>query len=365
MERHAQKDREAGGEGLGVLVTRKRCWRDEDGNITTKRPASSVAAVGKALEAQRRRRCDSSDESGSGSGGDNIGGPTSPSYSSRSSSHARKDDLNAHNVPETQDSLRKSHYQVQLGAQLRSISDGSLITPTPPSQLEYQPGLAIQGVASSVVGETHSSRQITFDDLSSIDTAQSFDTSLIALNNYNWLFAELRTPENSQDVRVPFDQSSVTNLSQVDENTPMESVYGDDETLPSLVSEYQFPHFEGNSLSQRQHKTHFIHQNPHGPEQHLDQRPAGVIPEQQIYFLNNHTNTISPVFGNISSDTIDIDTIQETRQIFKVFENTYPQQHIHKTTSQVHYHYGPPSSPETYCTSSVSPRIYRPLTPRN
>ncbi|KAJ8060839.1 hypothetical protein OCU04_009923 [Sclerotinia nivalis] len=40
MNRHKEKDDEAGGEGLGVLATRKRLWRDADGNIVaTRRPS--------------------------------------------------------------------------------------------------------------------------------------------------------------------------------------------------------------------------------------------------------------------------------------------------------------------------------------
>ena len=38
MVRHREKDDAAGGEGLGVVETRKRMWRDANGNITTKRP---------------------------------------------------------------------------------------------------------------------------------------------------------------------------------------------------------------------------------------------------------------------------------------------------------------------------------------
>lgn len=38
MARHKQKDNEAGGYGLGVVETRKRMWRDADGNIVTRRP---------------------------------------------------------------------------------------------------------------------------------------------------------------------------------------------------------------------------------------------------------------------------------------------------------------------------------------
>ena len=37
--RHKQKDEEAGGVGLGVVETRKRLWRDADGNIVHKRPS--------------------------------------------------------------------------------------------------------------------------------------------------------------------------------------------------------------------------------------------------------------------------------------------------------------------------------------
>jgi hypothetical protein len=40
MTRHKEKDDEAGGEGLGVLATRKRLWRDADGNIVNARRPS-------------------------------------------------------------------------------------------------------------------------------------------------------------------------------------------------------------------------------------------------------------------------------------------------------------------------------------
>lgn len=46
MQRHKQKDEEAGGEGLGIVCTRKRLWRDADGNIVTKRPKSSLRPDG-------------------------------------------------------------------------------------------------------------------------------------------------------------------------------------------------------------------------------------------------------------------------------------------------------------------------------
>lgn len=41
MDRHRQRDEEAGGEGMGVVETRKRLWEDEDGNVVKKRPLTT------------------------------------------------------------------------------------------------------------------------------------------------------------------------------------------------------------------------------------------------------------------------------------------------------------------------------------
>lgn len=47
MARHKEKDDEAGGEGLGVLATRKRLWRDSDGNIVNaRRPSYTLSQDG-------------------------------------------------------------------------------------------------------------------------------------------------------------------------------------------------------------------------------------------------------------------------------------------------------------------------------
>jgi hypothetical protein len=43
MARHRQRDQEAGGEGFGVVETRKKLWKDADGNIVRKRPAQGEA----------------------------------------------------------------------------------------------------------------------------------------------------------------------------------------------------------------------------------------------------------------------------------------------------------------------------------
>jgi hypothetical protein len=53
MARHKEKDDEAGGEGLGVLATRKRLWRDADGNIVNARRPSYTQEGAKRRQMSR------------------------------------------------------------------------------------------------------------------------------------------------------------------------------------------------------------------------------------------------------------------------------------------------------------------------
>jgi len=53
MARHKEKDDEAGGEGLGVLATRKRLWRDSNGQIVNARRPSYTPEGSKRRQAGR------------------------------------------------------------------------------------------------------------------------------------------------------------------------------------------------------------------------------------------------------------------------------------------------------------------------
>jgi len=53
MARHKEKDDEAGGEGLGVLATRKRLWRDANGNIVNARRPSCTQEGAKRRQTNR------------------------------------------------------------------------------------------------------------------------------------------------------------------------------------------------------------------------------------------------------------------------------------------------------------------------
>ena len=56
MARHKEKDDEAGGEGLGILATRKRLWRDVDGNIVNARRPSYTQEGSKRRQITRADR---------------------------------------------------------------------------------------------------------------------------------------------------------------------------------------------------------------------------------------------------------------------------------------------------------------------
>lgn len=56
MARHKEKDDEAGGPGLGVLATRKRLWRDSDGNIVNSRRPSYTQESAKRRQLSRSER---------------------------------------------------------------------------------------------------------------------------------------------------------------------------------------------------------------------------------------------------------------------------------------------------------------------
>ncbi|RKF63315.1 putative krueppel c2h2-type zinc finger protein [Golovinomyces cichoracearum] len=56
MARHKEKDDEAGGEGLGVLATRKRLWRDAEGNIVNARRPSYTQDGTKRRQSRRQEK---------------------------------------------------------------------------------------------------------------------------------------------------------------------------------------------------------------------------------------------------------------------------------------------------------------------
>ncbi|RDW77699.1 hypothetical protein BP6252_05752 [Coleophoma cylindrospora] len=171
LARHRQKDEEAGGEGLGVMETRKRMWRDADGNIVTKKPTLPHHAV-----AQQRR------ESGSkASAGPNANyemsqnfEPLSPprsTLSSNSTSRMQQPHISTPTVPISDE---------------RWASDGlPAFRNDAPDMCDF---LANSSWGSQQGQPTVAMNNVPYDDMFNPDTASSFNMPFTTMNNYNWLF---------------------------------------------------------------------------------------------------------------------------------------------------------------------------------
>lgn len=339
MERHAQRDKEAGGEGLGVLVTRKRCWRDENGNISTKRPASSVAAVGKALEARRQRQGDSSDEGGSGSGMED--------YSSGSSGRNRRCS-NIHDEPVVGGvGFEQSQNDLQLEVHQNIPSDGFLVTSASPTQQEYHLGPTIPDVTVPAVDEILASCQADFDNIFGADITQSFTMPFTTLNDYNWLFDELRTQENGQEnLGASLDQDLAVDTPQLDTGICIEPIYSSNNQLPSTqTNEHEFLNFEV------QQQLQFNHQDPQSLERQLEQSSAETTLSPDVYYLSNRIHAISPAHCNPCTSNANTNTTR--RRSSRILENSHSQ-YIHITTPPIQYSNISPYSSEPHCAPSTA-----------
>ncbi|KAI1463007.1 fungal-specific transcription factor domain-containing protein [Daldinia caldariorum] len=156
MNRHKQKDEEAGGAGVGTLNTRKRMWKDHDGRIVQKKPV------------EQNTSCGSSSSSSVGvSFVSQAEGPISPPVSTHNSDHQSEND------PATNTAFAHGHnllsdYEL-LNGQLGSHADsGYWIAPE-----TLQPPFF----------------DINYDEVFQPDTASSFNMPYTTQVNYDWLFS--------------------------------------------------------------------------------------------------------------------------------------------------------------------------------
>ncbi|TGO13871.1 hypothetical protein BTUL_0062g00450 [Botrytis tulipae] len=131
MNRHKEKDDEAGGEGLGVLATRKRLWRDADGNVVATRRPSYVQEGTKrrqtTTKADRKMKVSIQSDSQDQVGSHQLLSPpmNTPTIRSRSPSAIVAD--NGRSYPEAEGHQRfESHHPVPWNGMTASI-------PSPPT----------------------------------------------------------------------------------------------------------------------------------------------------------------------------------------------------------------------------------------
>ncbi|KAL7629779.1 hypothetical protein AAE478_001302 [Parahypoxylon ruwenzoriense] len=156
MNRHKQRDEEAGGEGIGTLNTRKRMWKDHNGQIVQKRPIEHPPHSDHGLTASLLPRLEE---------------PISPPVSSHNS------DPQSENGPVhtafTNDHDILSDYSLSAG---QFDSQGPSAYWIPPD-------------ASQPRGITPTYFDINYDDVFEPDTASSFNMPYTTQVNYDWLFS--------------------------------------------------------------------------------------------------------------------------------------------------------------------------------
>lgn len=204
MERHAQKDKLAGGEGLGILVTRKRCWRDKNGNITTKRPEASLASLPKPSTSPKSQKGKTREEGGSGS--DKAGNissrgayatttkSVSPSYSAAPSVR-REHNSGGHACSGSALAATATEIEVGVFDQLQSqqleftepgmFGGEDFQLPSPPPPQTYQLDPLLSGVAPSAAEATIPNFQAELEAFS-LDPAPSFTVPFTTMGGYAW-----------------------------------------------------------------------------------------------------------------------------------------------------------------------------------
>ncbi|KAH8895653.1 hypothetical protein GQ53DRAFT_792267 [Thozetella sp. PMI_491] len=217
MNRHRQKDQEAGGEGYGVLDTRKRAWKAPDGTLVEKRPHPSDRA--KASRGLSEGSASSNRSSGPQAVPQNQNQKSIQSL--QISTHI---ELPTSPISDTGSDKRRSSSQqhdIEIDVSLVESSQANN-TQVSPFMLG-QPGLAVSynetwidpSIASLPQIGLSDAWQLSYEQPFQPDTASSFNMPYTTALDYNWLFDMNGATQNRDrnDIREPggfpqvFDQS--------------------------------------------------------------------------------------------------------------------------------------------------------------
>ncbi|KAI1860064.1 hypothetical protein JX265_009988 [Neoarthrinium moseri] len=178
LNRHRQRDEEAGGAGHGVLNTRKRLWKAPDGSVVQNRPLVDVSEDCRSPKPPSDQGRSESEESGP-HGNIHVNHPISPPTSEDHSDLAPHQDF--------QDDQYASSY-MPLDGSSWSFTGAESLDPTlninPDDSFFLDPGLFPPPASAS---SSQQSSQL-YDDFFQPDTASSFNMPYTTAANYNWLF---------------------------------------------------------------------------------------------------------------------------------------------------------------------------------
>ncbi|KAK8236441.1 fungal-specific transcription factor domain-containing protein, partial [Phyllosticta capitalensis] len=214
MQRHRQKDEEAGGEGHGILNTRKRMWKDVDGKIVTKRPNLGTSSQQGSPEIrQESPNAAASIEDDAREFGIEI--PISPPISSTNSNPSETYERRASHAT-TATELASDDWVFPPLALSPGHESPELYqdTETLPQETERFWGSS-EGI-SSTTGISKPFDDVPYDDIFNPDTASSFNMPFTTMSNYNWLFdLDLAT---QQSLSTPPDLFAPTHVHQAPES---------------------------------------------------------------------------------------------------------------------------------------------------
>ncbi|KIX06269.1 uncharacterized protein Z518_04244 [Rhinocladiella mackenziei CBS 650.93] len=208
LARHRQKDEEAGGEGLGVVETRKKLWRDANGNIVSKRPAQSEVGS-PAIKKQITDLAPQVQTAGGNGYHPRTGQHSEPLSPPRSMLSAESFERFSHQLPE----LPESHDFIEPASG--------------PDMFDFLANSSWGSQSSQAVNMQHDA---PFEDMFNPDTASSFNMPFTTMNNYNWLFdlgdtVKMSVPAQQSNM-VPETQNS-TREHQFQSTTYQSASHGD------------------------------------------------------------------------------------------------------------------------------------------
>ncbi|KAL1651220.1 hypothetical protein SLS58_000558 [Diplodia intermedia] len=200
MQRHRQKDEEAGAEGAGVLNTRKRMWKDQEGNIVTKRPNLGKNSQPTSPSSDQHQRSLSTSTTASIEdavralrGDAPISPPISSTHSSQSDDYGRRssDACDATTDP-TVETWVFPPLELSPGPETHAYPELEPLTQETDRFWSSAGGLQTSSLRNL-------SDDVPYDDIFNPDTASSFNMPFTTMNNYNWLFdVDLGAPAAQQ-----------------------------------------------------------------------------------------------------------------------------------------------------------------------
>ncbi|KIW24993.1 uncharacterized protein PV07_10669 [Cladophialophora immunda] len=165
MVRHRQRDEEAGGEGFGIIESRKKLWKDANGNIVKKRPPPGEICKVSAKKST-----------------------TDPNNHNQS---AFAEGYNSQALHAEPPSPPKSMLSVesfeQLTHQLPDLPDEEdfMDSTVAPNMFDF---LANSSWGLTSAASLNIADDMPFGDMFNPDTASSFNMPFTTMHNYNWLF---------------------------------------------------------------------------------------------------------------------------------------------------------------------------------